>query len=80
MYLYLIMKKMFHEITLKRLNVKFFLKKEYYVSNSSHPNCDYQILATQIIPGNKTKHFFNLFKNNISCEFNGYKTSYNSII
>ena len=27
MYLYLIMKKMFHEITLKRLYVKFFLKK-----------------------------------------------------
>ena len=52
MYLYLIMKKMFHEITLKRLYVKFFLKK-YCVSNSSHPNCDCQILAIQIIPGNK---------------------------
>ena len=45
-------KKMFHEITLKRLYVKFFLK-EYYVSNSSHPNRDCQILAIQIIPGDK---------------------------
>ena len=52
MYLYLVMKKMFHEITLKRLYVKFFLK-EYYVSNSSHPNRDCQILAIQIIPGDK---------------------------
>ena len=52
MYLYLVMKKMFHEITLKRLNVKFFLKK-YCVSNSSHPICDCQILAIQIIPGDK---------------------------
>ena len=54
MYLYLIMKKMFHDdmITLKRLYVKFFLKK-YCVSNSSHPNCDCQILAIQIIPGDK---------------------------
>ena len=52
MYLYLIMKKMFHEITLKRLYVKFFLKR-YCVSNSSHPKRDYQILAIQIIPGDE---------------------------
>ena len=52
MYLYLIMKKMFHEITLKRLYVKFFLKK-YCVLNSSHSNCDCQILAIQIIPVNE---------------------------
>ena len=38
MYLYLIMKKMFHEITLKRLYVKFFLK-----------NIVCQILPIQIV-------------------------------